>query len=58
MLRVKPVSNVRCRPNPWAAGGRTGVGQAKKSVRWMLWESMPRKDVASDDTHRGAARRR
>jgi len=24
----------------------------------MLWESMPRKDVASDDTHRGAARRR
>jgi len=37
-------------------GGRK-VGQARKGIRWMLWESVPRKDVANDETHRGAVRR-
>ena len=41
---------------PAPVGGRWN-GQANKGVRRMLWESVPRKDVASHETHRGAARR-
>jgi hypothetical protein len=41
---------------PPPVGGREG-GQVTGGVRWMLWKPVPRKDVASHETRRGAARR-
>ena len=58
----KTVLRAKC---PWKVDGHSDdrpwadarVGQATKGVRWMLWESTPRKDVVSHETHRGAAHR-